>query len=185
MTQLACDNCGTSFSQSPSRTARGARHYCSRPCRFAHQTGVNNPNWRGGGCEIKCRQCGAMFEKRMFQCDIKRGNRGQFCSLACKYKYQTKWASRREKSRENGRRGECRARAKRKLDGHHTPEEWRALVSKCGNRCQHCKRKTAVERDHIIPLSKGGNDLISNIQPLCQACNRTKWNRIGRCGYLL
>ena len=32
--------------------------------------------------------------------------------------------------------------------------------------------------DHIIPLSKGGNDTLDNCQPSCRACNRTKSDKV-------
>ena len=35
-----------------------------------------------------------------------------------------------------------------------------------------------LEIDHIIPLSKGGSDLIENKQCLCQKCNNAKSNKI-------
>jgi len=47
--------------------------------------------------------------------------------------------------------------------------------------CQSCG-KTALETDltidHIIPLSRGGQNDISNLQTLCNTCNLKKTNNI-------
>lgn len=59
--------------------------------------------------------------------------------------------------------------------GRHTTEEWRALVKACGGICVRCKHTGRnVEKDHILPLYRGGSDSIANIQPLCAWCNSGK-----------
>lgn len=44
--------------------------------------------------------------------------------------------------------------------------------------CQECKRHgvytTATEVDHIVPVSQGGSDDLSNLQSLCHACHLSK-----------
>ena len=62
--------------------------------------------------------------------------------------------------------------------GSHTKEEWEALKSKSDGKCVFCGSDEKVQRDHIIPIFRGGKDSIDNIQPLCWACNFRKGIRL-------
>lgn len=49
-----------------------------------------------------------------------------------------------------------------------------------GYRCRECgatNKETTLEIDHIVPVSKGGGNNLSNLQTLCKACNRAKHTR--------
>ncbi|MFV5212707.1 HNH endonuclease [Azonexus caeni] len=52
--------------------------------------------------------------------------------------------------------------------------------------CAECRRHgmitPATQRDHIIPLSEGGTDDISNIQGLCHDCHKAKTERESQRG---
>lgn len=63
-------------------------------------------------------------------------------------------------------------------EGSHTTKEWLALVKKYKGKCANCHKKTKLTRDHIMPVSRGGSNYISNIQPLCKSCNSSKRDRI-------
>lgn len=59
----------------------------------------------------------------------------------------------------------------------HTFGEWELLKKQYGYTCPCCKKsepEIKLTEDHIIPLSKGGTDIIENIQPLCLKCNMHK-----------
>ena len=58
--------------------------------------------------------------------------------------------------------------------GSHTTKEWLTKLNKFHGKCAICGSTERIERDHIIPVSKGGNNDITNIQPLCLPCNRAK-----------
>lgn len=59
-----------------------------------------------------------------------------------------------------------------------TPQQWRAMIHACGNRCLCCGKPPTLwnrlEADHVLPVSLGGGSQASNMQPLCQRCNRAK-----------
>jgi|ERR687896_2491691 5-methylcytosine-specific restriction endonuclease McrA len=72
------------------------------------------------------------------------------------------------------------ARAKRRAEAfgysgaHFTLEEWEGLLASCGHRCLSCGSVEDLTADHIHPLSLGGSNAITNIQPLCEECNGRK-----------
>ena len=44
-------------------------------------------------------------------------------------------------------------------------------------KCTRCSSRKRLERDHVIPLSKGGSDEASNLQWLCTICHDYKTTR--------
>lgn len=70
--------------------------------------------------------------------------------------------------------------AKRVSGGTHTFQQWLELKNWGGNICFNCRRsepEIKLTRDHIVPLSQGGSDGITNIQPLCLPCNVRKYTK--------
>lgn len=62
--------------------------------------------------------------------------------------------------------------------GSHTKAEWEAIITAQGGKCAACYRKLPLERDHKVPLSRGGSDLALNIQGLCKSCNAAKRDKL-------
>lgn len=61
--------------------------------------------------------------------------------------------------------------------GSHSLQEWNALKKKYKHKCAICKETKPMTKDHVVPLSLGGTDYITNIQPLCRNCNSRKWKK--------
>jgi hypothetical protein len=62
-------------------------------------------------------------------------------------------------------------------EGNCTGAQWTMLKEFYGNMCLCCGIHDSVSRltmDHVIPLSKGGSNYVTNIQPLCKSCNCKK-----------
>ncbi|MFD6469381.1 HNH endonuclease [Streptomyces goshikiensis] len=43
--------------------------------------------------------------------------------------------------------------------------------------CSLCNARPATTADHVIPLSRGGTNDISNLRPACAPCNFSRGNR--------
>lgn len=56
------------------------------------------------------------------------------------------------------------------------------ILKKYKNKCVLCDSKLMPEIDHIIPISKNGKSIESNLQVLCRGCNRKKNNSLPQGG---
>jgi 5-methylcytosine-specific restriction endonuclease McrA len=91
------------------------------------------------------------------------------------------WAeSNSEKIRQAKANNRHKRRAARHASrGNFSVEEFKALCEIYGNKCLACgDTEAALEADHVVPLTRGVSDDISNIQPLCGSCNRRKFVNI-------
>ena len=57
-----------------------------------------------------------------------------------------------------------------------TTHNWDWLCKQTGHRCIYCGEKpNALDQEHVIPVSRGGEYTIQNIRPACRSCNSKKW----------
>lgn len=72
-----------------------------------------------------------------------------------------------------------------KEQGSHTDKEWWALVRLAERRCYYCNIETvadldkkfhrlATQKDHLVPVSRGGSNAIENVVVSCRTCNQAK-----------
>ncbi|MBA7624844.1 hypothetical protein ES703_32258 [subsurface metagenome] len=146
-----------------------------------------------------CDYCGKEYETRKSHFLIKKRH---FCSMECYSKYRKellpineqpayKGVRQLNESKQVYHRNYCknnpeniahlkarRYAKERNAEGNHTLKEWQSLKRIYNNKCAICGNAKKLTKDHIIPLSKGGTDFISNIQPLCRNCNSKKWKNI-------
>lgn len=70
---------------------------------------------------------------------------------------------------------------KKNLPATLTEKEWDKILAHHNFRCRYCgcieTPENLFERDHKVPLSKGGAYTKENIVPACRRCNSRKYNR--------
>lgn len=146
-----CDNCGTTASEKPSHYGRNLRHFCSR-------------------------NCYSQFRKEKLPLSEQHAYKGVRKEGESKQVYHRNYF---KSNPENISHLKARRYAREKsANGSHTLKEWNDLKLKHDNKCAVCKEDKKLTKDHIIPLSEGGSDFITNIQPLCRNCNSKKWKHI-------
>lgn len=56
-------------------------------------------------------------------------------------------------------------------------EQWDALTEAWGG-CAYCRaRDVPLQRDCVLPISRGGRYTLNNIAPACGSCNASKCNQ--------
>jgi len=121
-------------------------------------TGENAYNWKGG-----------IMKKQEYDGEYRRN---WYANLTEEKRKEYSWSKNKRNRLKNATIKEL---------GTHTYGEWELLKKQYGYTCPRCElsepfdqRSKWLTEDHIIPLSKGGSDLIENIQPLCLSCNIKK-----------
>ncbi len=148
-TNKTCPQCGKNFTCKASHALKTT--YCSKSCMGeaykTRQTGAQNPNWRGG-------VAGDPEHKRSRQRQYRADNPDM--------------VRQRNRTTKSLRRG---------AEGTHTEKDVADLRVRQGGKCVLCGdglRDGDFHIDHIIPLSKGGNNFVGNIQLTCSQCNIRK-----------
>lgn len=160
---MVCHFCGSRFE--PYKYGDGRQKFCSSLCREKSWHKKNPEQAKAIRIKTKAKNRDKLREYgRKYYAEHKEEMRIKLLAWrrANKARVVQQVLDRNAKRRGNG--------------GSHTLQEWRDLQEKYGHRCAFCKRETDLTRDHIVPVSKGGTDDISNIQPLCRPCNSRKFN---------
>ena len=88
---------------------------------------------------------------------------------------------------EKGKACKQRSKTKRRVNEKNiintlTAEEWVDILKEYHFKCAYCNKEFTLfdreTRDHIIPISKGGNNVKENVVPACRVCNSKKNNKI-------
>jgi len=80
-------------------------------------------------------------------------------------------------------RGHSKRRAQgEKIINTLTAQEWVDILKQYKFRCAYCRKEFTLfdreTKDHVIPISKGGDNTKENIVPACRSCNSKKYNKI-------
>lgn len=172
--QYICPTCATAFVKEAARANRYQNVYCSTSCREMHRWSSATGSWsvelparhpaRGWLAKSKaapapipaseCAWCGLTFQ------GTHRGVRN-YCTRACKK-----------------RAGSTRRRALEfNAIGLYTWTDITKLWVAFSRQCAYCATPTSlpnIQAEHVVALSRGGANNLSNLLPSCGPCNSDK-----------
>jgi len=67
--------------------------------------------------------------------------------------------------------------SKNNLEATLTSSQWEEIKMAFNNKCAYCGEEAPLQKEHFVPLSKGGVFTHNNIIPACGPCNRAKHDR--------
>lgn len=108
-------------------------------------------------------------------------NKRVYCSRFCRSKFLSTLTGKKALNWQGGIvRGNRHRARKHGKEGYYTFAEWENLKKFYSYMCLCCKRtepEISLTEDHIVPISRGGDNTINNIQPLCMGCNKKKFTQ--------
>jgi 5-methylcytosine-specific restriction endonuclease McrA len=111
------------------------------------------------------------------ECHILRLRQWYRSHMAHKKLYVREYAKRNLEKR--ALRQRLRKARKKDIGGSHTIDQIKEMLFKQKWKCAACQKSIKNERhiDHIVPISSGGSNDISNLQGLCPRCNQLKYTK--------
>ena len=96
--------------------------------------------------------------------------------------YYSNWMKTEKGKAANQRRQTTRRARERKIINTLTADEWLDILEEHNYICAYCGIEFDCEklptRDHIIPISRGGDNTKENVVPACRSCNAKKHNKM-------
>lgn len=153
--QVICRVCGKTFRKTGNETQ--CQGDCRKVTRAKREKLRYTPKTQRNGTDMACVLCGSSI--------LRSTHNKKYCA-ECEKRIAV-------------HRTRRRMLQKKQVGGNHTRFEFYDLCAAYSWKCAYCGKsltiKTATE-DHIVPLSCGGSDDISNIAPACLSCNCSKNN---------
>ena len=117
------------------------------------------------------------------KCSVK-GCDGEFWAKnLCKTHYNRQYKKsymQTERGREILRNSVIRRRARKRNSpiNDFNIKQWRECLNHFDNKCAYCgKQEEVLQREHVIPVSRGGSNTKTNIIPSCGSCNYSKGDK--------
>jgi 5-methylcytosine-specific restriction endonuclease McrA len=123
-----------------------------------------------------CKSCRRAYQKNRPHeaiAEIERRRNQKVHRKAFQARNLKRW--RRENPARTAAQRDRRRALKMGADGEYTAEQFLALCRRYRNASLSCgSSDKPLTPDHIVPLTLGGSNRITNIQPLCRRCNSRK-----------